>query len=65
MELGLFEIANYNRGQQFVHALLVGNIGVASAPDEKEEIEEFADSLVLEEIHFLVGSFNVFMDFLS
>ena len=63
-ELCLFEVADYDGGQEFVHALFVGDIGVASAPNEEEKAKEFADGLFLEEFHFLVSSLDVFVDFL-
>lgn len=58
----LFEVDVDNGGQEFVHALLVRNVGVDLAPNEEHVGEQFEYLGVLEEGHLLVGTVHVFLD---
>jgi hypothetical protein len=59
----LLEIDVNDGGEQLVHPLLVRNVGIDLAPHEEDACEQLEDVGVLEELHFLVGTIDVLLDF--
>ena len=64
LELSLLEVADNHTRQEFIHPLFIRNIRISPAPNEQQQIEQFRDGLILEEVHLLVSPFYVFVDFL-
>jgi hypothetical protein len=42
---------------------LVGDLGVAFAPDEEDGGEDFEDTFLLEELYLLIGAVDIFSNF--
>lgn len=52
-------------GQEFVHALLVGNVRVGLAPHKQHVAQQLQHARILEKLQFLIGAAHILLDLLG